>query len=260
VRRYYWDLLTVIALALLALPVALISRESNPALIATVLPLALFLPGYALVATLIPSGQLGFPERVALSLGVSIALTVLGGLLLHALRLPLTGAAWQLLLAGATIAVAGIGIRRRNRGRQAPVGTLFAQMTPREALVFSAGALLIGLALGIGGIGVASPPGEAFTEFWALDNQVGTRTALRVGLANEEGRPMTYRVAVHAGDRLLAEWPRVSLSAGGKWQAEATVPPALFGQEITAHVYRSGDADDQPYRQTRVVVDRSPGP
>jgi uncharacterized membrane protein len=257
VRHHSWDLLTVIGLALLASAVALVSRGSNPALIATALPLALFLPGYALVAALLPSGQLGFPERAALGLGLSITITVLGGLLLDAFGAPLTRGAWQVWLAAATIALAGVGLFRRRQGRLGPAGALAAQMTPREALLFSAGALLIGLALGVGGIGIAAPPGEAFTEFWALSEQAGERSVIRVGLRNEEGRPVTYRVAVEAGDRLLAEWPQVSVAAGKTWRAQATVSEALFGEEIYARLYRSGDPDGEPYRQARLVVERS---
>ncbi len=254
-RRQSWDLLVVIAVALLSLAVAVVSRGPNPALTAVTLPLVLFLPGYALVAALLPARYLGFPERVALSLGVSVALTVMGGLLLHALRIPLGGASWRILLAGLTLAPAGYGLFRRARGDQSPVGSLAAQMTMREALLFSAGALVVGLALGLGGLGIANAPGEPFTELWALGEQAGARSVVRVGLTNDEGRPMTYRVAVQAGDRLLAEWPEITLSTGGRWGAEATVPQALLGQEITVRAYRAEDADDQPYRSARLRVD-----
>jgi hypothetical protein len=68
---------------------------------------------------------------------------------------------------------------------------------------------------------------------------------------------VTYRVAVEAGDRLLAEWPQVSVAAGKSWQAEATAPEALIGEQIYARVYRSGDPDGEPYRQVRLVMERS---
>jgi uncharacterized membrane protein len=259
-RRHSWDLLAVIAVALLSLAVAVISRGANPALTAVTLPLVLFLPGYALVAALVTTGFLGFAERVALSLGVSIALTVMGGLLLHTLRIPLAGASWRVLLTGLTVALAGYGLYRRERGALAPAGSLAAQMTPREAALFSAGALVIGLALGLGGLGIATPPGEPFTEFWALGEQAGERSVVRVGLMNEEGRPTTYRVAVHAGERLLAEWPEISLPAEGRWQAEATVPEALLGEELTARAYRAGDADGSPYRSAWLYIERSGSP
>jgi uncharacterized membrane protein len=260
VRRHSWDLLAVIAVALLSLAVAVVSRGPNPALTAVTLPLVVFLPGYALVALLLGERFLGFPERVALSLGVSIALTVMGGLLLHMLRIPLGAASWRIALAGLTVALAGYGLVRRARGDLAPVGPLAAQMTPREAFLFSAGALVIGLALGLSGLGIARAPGEPFTEFWALGEQVGSRSVVRVGLTNEEGLPMTYRVAVQAGDRLLAEWPEIRLGTAGQWEAEATVPEALLGQQITARAYRAEDPDDQPYRTARIYLDREVRP
>jgi uncharacterized membrane protein len=48
------------------------------------LPFVLFFPGYALVAALFPKkGDLGSIERVAFSFGLSIAVTVLVGLILN---------------------------------------------------------------------------------------------------------------------------------------------------------------------------------
>jgi uncharacterized membrane protein len=259
-RRHSWDLIAVMGLALLALAVALLSGGPNPALTAVSVPLALFLPGYALVANLLPQGQLGFPERVALALGTSIAVTVAAGLLLNALDIPLAGGPWRVLLAGFTAALVALALLRRRQGRLAPVGALAAQMTSQEALLLGTGALIIGLALGLGGIGIASPPSEPFTGFWALGQEQGARALINVGLTNEEGRPMTYRVAVQAGDRLLAEWPQVSVPANGAWQAEATVPPALRGQDIIATAYRTGDPAETPYRWARVTMEGSAPP
>jgi hypothetical protein len=119
----------------------------------------------------------------------------------------------------------------------------------------SAGALLMGLALGLGSIGLARPSGETFTAFWTLGERAGTGSVVRVGLENEEGIPMTYRVTVLAGDRLLAEWPQVAVPADGKWEAQATVPDGLHGQDVTASVYRSGDPGNQPYRRARILID-----
>jgi uncharacterized membrane protein len=259
-RRHSWDLLAVNALALVALAAGALSRGPNPALTALTVPLVLILPGYALVATLIPYGHFGFPERLALSVGVSMALAALGGLLLHALSIPLDGPTWRVALALITLAAAAVGLARRRQGRLPPVPPLAAQMSPREALLLSTGALLIGLALGLGGIGTATPPGESFTGFWALGSETGDRTIIRIGLNNEEGRPVTYNILAQAGDRLVAEWPEVTVPARGEWNAEATVPLGLIGQELDALAYRTDDVSGRPYRRARITVERSSAP
>ena len=251
-RRHSPDLLAVIVVAFLALLAGLAWRGPNPVLTAATLPFALVLPGYALIALVLPNGHLGFPERVVLSLGASIALIALGGLLLHALGVPLDGGSWHILLGGLTLALSGAALWRRARGKLAPLGALAARMTPREAGLFSLGALMIGLALGLGAVGAAPPQDAPFTAFWALSEPLGASPAVRVGLENHEEHSVTYRVAVQAGDRLVAEWPQVSLPAGGQWQAQATVPAGLRGQALDALAFRGDDPGGSPYRRVRV--------
>jgi len=77
------DLTLVILLTLLSIPFVLLPplNEISPVRIILGLPLVLFLPGYALIATLFPrKDDLDGVERVALSFGLSIAITPLLGL------------------------------------------------------------------------------------------------------------------------------------------------------------------------------------
>ncbi|MCK4736007.1 MAG: DUF1616 domain-containing protein [Methanophagales archaeon] len=80
------DLALVILFTLLCIPFVLIPplNEISPIRIILGLPLVLFLPGYSLIAALFPrKDDLDGIERVALSFGLSIALTPLLGLALN---------------------------------------------------------------------------------------------------------------------------------------------------------------------------------
>ena len=80
------DLALVILLTLLCIPFVLIPplNEISPIRIILGLPLVLFLPGYALIAVLFPrKDDLDAIERIALSFGLSIAITPLLGLALN---------------------------------------------------------------------------------------------------------------------------------------------------------------------------------
>jgi len=82
-RKIPTDLALVIFFTLLCIPFVLIPplNEISPVRIILGLPLVLFLPGYALIATLFPrKDDLDVIERVALSFGLSIAITPLLGL------------------------------------------------------------------------------------------------------------------------------------------------------------------------------------
>ena len=80
------DLALVILFTLLCIPFVLIPplNEISPIRIILGLPLVLFLPGYSLIATLFPrKDDLDAIERIALSFGLSIAITPLLGLALN---------------------------------------------------------------------------------------------------------------------------------------------------------------------------------
>ena len=78
--RRSWDLTGIVALSLILIAVILAIPESLVRVIIG-LPFILFFPGYALIAFLFPrQGDLGIIERVALSFGLSIAITPLIGL------------------------------------------------------------------------------------------------------------------------------------------------------------------------------------
>jgi uncharacterized membrane protein len=81
-KHFPTDLALVILLTLLCIPFVLIPPLNETLVrIILVLPLVLFLPGYALIATLFPrKGDLNVIERIALSFGLSIAITPLLGL------------------------------------------------------------------------------------------------------------------------------------------------------------------------------------
>ena len=80
------DLALVIILVLLTIPFVLIPplNKISPVRIILGLPLVLFLPGYSLIATLFPrKDDLDAIDRIALSFGLSIAITPLLGLALN---------------------------------------------------------------------------------------------------------------------------------------------------------------------------------
>ena len=86
IKHFPKDLAFVILFTLLCIPFVLIPplNEISPIRIILGLPLVLFLPGYSLIATLFPrKDDLDAIERIALSFGLSIAITPLLGLTLN---------------------------------------------------------------------------------------------------------------------------------------------------------------------------------
>ncbi len=258
-RRSY-DLAAVVAVAVLALLLGVLARGSNPLLVAVGLPLVLLAPGYALSAVLVPDRSFGLAERLLLSVGVSIAIAVVGGLLLNLLPGPLDAGLWRTFLAGFTLFVGIYALWRREQGLPAP-GPLVTRVSMREASLAAGGALLIGLALGLGAIGISPTSSSAaggelssndrFTQLWATPAQNGAQRVIRVGLRNYEDETMVYRVTLEAGGNVFAEWPQVTIKTGASWQAQAATPANLAGSDVTANAYRANETT--PYRHVRIA-------
>src|SRR5260370_189481 len=67
------------------------------------LPLVLVLPGYTLTEVLFRKRSLNAPERLVLSLGLSLAIDVLSGLFLNVLLVGLQATSWAVLLGLLTV-------------------------------------------------------------------------------------------------------------------------------------------------------------
>ena len=112
------DLALVIFLTLLCIPFVLIPplNEISPIRIILGLPLVLFLPGYSLIAALfIRKDDLDGIERVALSFGLSIAITPLLGLALNYTPFGIRLTPILIVLSVFTIALAIGAYVRRSR-------------------------------------------------------------------------------------------------------------------------------------------------
>ena len=209
------------------------------------LPLVLFLPGYAFVAALFPeTGQardgsppddtrdtlprrIDGPERLTLSVGASVAIAPLIGLVLNYTPWGLTLPSVTLSLSAFTALAASVGIVRRQalpenerfalvrpRSARADSTTAVAGVRTRTDLVLNvAVALTVVLVVSSAVYAVAAPRGsEAITEFYLLtENETngelvadeyptefvrGEPKPLVVGIENHERRPVNYTVVV----------------------------------------------------------------
>ena len=246
-RRLPVDLVVVALLVLLtAVSVFVPPIDETPIRIVLGLPFVLFLPGYAFVAALFPdagpspatdSGDEGSAgrvervrrdgidgiERVALSFGLSIAISPLIGLALNftpfGIRLApiMVGVGGFTLLACAVAAVRRKALPAEDRFR-VPFGRWYAATRTelfdpetRMDQVLNV-VLVVSLLLAVSSVAyaVATPAaGESFSEFYLLtENQSGSLTAedyptnftegdgesLVVGVTNHEHQPENYTV------------------------------------------------------------------
>ena len=230
--------MAALALAGMAVPLAGINSPALGVLFG--LPLALALPGYALLAAGAPDGSLGPAERLGLSVGASIAVCVLGGLLLDATPWGLRGESWALLLGGVTLAACAIAAARRQRNATiqlaAPV-----RVRPLDAALFGLAAVIAGAALLVAMRGASATSDTGFTQLWMLpaDNRV------RIGIQSMETAPVSYDLELLAGERVARRWSSIELRPGELWEARESLPA---GRPVEARLYRH-DAPGAVYRR-----------
>src|SRR5512147_552860 len=77
------NLVVVVVIAAISGAMVLLLPGTQTVRLVAALPLLFFLPGYAITAALFPKRSLGIPEQVLLSVGVSMAVVIVGSFILH---------------------------------------------------------------------------------------------------------------------------------------------------------------------------------
>jgi len=179
-----------------------------------------------LSALLFPPGTIGRDLRLVLTVVLSLATIALGGLLLHLVAV-LERGTFVAVLAVVTLAASAAALN----GRQ---GTWSSRAPrpqwPRPPIVV---VLALAAAIGLAGVAIAIASAGAhrqidegrFSSLWLVP-QGGTRVPpdeppVLVGIANQEGKPIDYRLTIRQGGREIGTW-KVRLGDGREW--ETTVP------------------------------------
>ena len=213
------DLLATVVLSLVMAPLVVLT--GGPLRMALGLLFVLFFPGYTLLAALYTQKQrLGTFERLGLSLGLSIVVAPLVGLISNYTPWGITVHSMLFSLLAFILAMCGVAWYRRHKlGQDDRFTVPFPLKLPswkghrlRDKilsllLVVTAAGAVITL-----GYAIASPKmGEHFTEFYVLGNQgkaaayprtlsLGEKGEVILGIINREGRNMAYRVSVKIND------------------------------------------------------------
>ena len=262
----YLDLVLslLVALGLAALVIAFPEWRS-PVRVALGLVVVLVIPGFALTSALFArEDDLDGIERLALSLGLSIAVVPLLGLVLNYTPWGIRLAPIVVTLSAFVAAMVAIAfVRRRNL----PPGTAF--YLPFERASFRSTAYLtVGTVVAIGGvIAVASAlrPVERFTEFYLLGPggklegypstlAPGETFVVILGIGNHEGETLSYGVSVPFDPR-YERAVTTPIEHGETWQRtlELTAPEGEGRTRLAFELFRPDDPE--PYRSLHLFVD-----
>ncbi|MCK4476351.1 MAG: DUF1616 domain-containing protein [Methanophagales archaeon] len=276
------DLALVILFTLLCIPFVLVPplNEISPIRIILGLPLVLFLPGYALIAALFPrKDDLDGIERVALSFGLSIAITPLLGLALNYTPFGIRLSPILIVLSVFTISLAmGAYVRRSMIPEEDRFVVEFAAFFKSMKNSFKATdtkidkILTVGLiisiiiAISMTAYVITTPKeGEKFTEFYVLgpggkaedyptNLKVGEEGEVIIGVVNHEYANVTYQLEVKLNGEVIGE-KSIGLMHNETWESPFTFRAKKAGEDQKLEVLLYKEGVKEVYRSLHLWVD-----
>jgi uncharacterized membrane protein len=164
-------------------------------------PLALFAPGYAIVAAAFARHQLDRPRLLVLSLALSLAVLALGGLFLNYLG-GIHGVTWAILL---LLVVAGC-CRTAALRRDHPTERLRLRLPKPGGAKLGlalAGLAAVAAALVLASATLPAKSAIGYTELWIVPELESEGSEALVGVKSEEQQTTEYDLGVRIGKQLV---------------------------------------------------------
>ncbi len=201
--RGHRDLRVAAALALAcALLAPLLPVEALSLLFA--LPLAFFLPGYALTAATFARRPIERPQLLLLSLGLSLCVLALGALLLNYVPGGIGPVSWALLLALVVLNGCRVAALRRPKARSAtPISRPSIRLTASATGLLVGAVLCTAAALALTFTTTSATHADGYTALWLLPPtpKDAAEGGARIGVNSDEQKPADYRLQIRVGDR-----------------------------------------------------------
>jgi len=219
------------------------------------LPLALMLPGFALASVAFPD-SIGWVERLSVSLALSIALCIVGGLALN-WTVGITKVSWVLYLVLMTIAGAIPGKWRWRGGERETAGLVTrlrtARVPVRVALLAFCSFSVAVAAVSIARTALPAKGIDGYTALWLVPAEAPL-DAVHIGVSSSELRTTSYLLELRASGELLMSQP-LTLRTGQEWDATVDVSGVPAGRRSFEGALYRRDAPATPYRRVTLVSD-----
>jgi uncharacterized membrane protein len=268
------DLFSVNLLSALLISLVFLTPDS-PLRTALGLPFILFFPGYTLICALFPKKKdLDGVERVALSIGLSLAVVPLIGL---ALNYTPWGIRLNPILVSLFLFTFSMSIATAYRRGVLPVEERFVPSLsinmPRWAELNKLDKLMtVGLIAGIVVVGgvtayfVSMPRvGERFTEFYVLGSggkienyptnlMLGESGTVILGVVNHEYAEVTYNIVIKLDNETIGTISNITLNNEMTWEENYTFAPEKTGDNMNLEFLLFREDVDEPYHNLHLWV------
>jgi uncharacterized membrane protein len=253
------DLIATVIIVLLNVGVSLLPSHLPVIGIILALPLVFVLPGYTLTELLFRKRSLDTFHRLLLSIGLSLAIDILSGLILNLLPIGLERTSWAVLLGLLTTVFALLAGYLRRGAPLNGVRLPRLHLTIYQSILFGLAAIVIALSILYDAIGLAQQPHPGFTQLWILPAvQSGRSCAVRLGVRSFESTAVTYRITMTMNGMQLTTWPSVALAPQEEWDRQVLINPSATGKvHVEVQFYRL-DEPQTVYRKADLTLDSCP--
>jgi len=235
------------------------------------LPFVLFFPGYVLICALFPKNKdLDDIERAALSIGLSIALIPLIGLILNYTPFGINLYPILVSLFFLTFLVSLATVYRRKSIPDKDRFTSFFSVFQLGKLTKTDKVLSVGLIVGVvvsWGIiaNFASTSRERFTEFYVLGPSgkvegyptnltLGETGTVIHGIVNHEYATVSYRVIIKLHNETVRTIESIRLGDEEKWEQNVTLTPNVVGEKLKLEFLLYMNEGANPYRSLNLWI------
>ena len=230
----------ILPAGILLLILVLAAIEPSAVRTMVAISMVLFVPGFALTLILFKRDHLGTPERILLSVGLSIAITALLGLLLHwtpwGLR---TTSLWTALLLALALEVAVIvsnGRLKRAAVARLPVGVNF---TARQWVLMGLAALVTFMAIRVASAPTPQQGLDGYTVLWVQPTEMPD--TIHLGVNSEEFKPTKFQLKFEING-VMREGQTLELDPGETWEGMFRLPVDYMADSpLTVSLYRLDD-------------------
>ena len=208
--------------------------------------MVLFIPGYVLTHAILP--QLDRATILLLSLGISVSISAMGGMILHYTARGLHPVSWAIWLSSISLLGCIIAAYRRSR---LPKEAVVRSATPRWNWKIIASFLLTG-SLIVAAIVIARNSairtGTTFTQLWAVPATDADGYAIQIGISNLELQENQYELVAESRGMIINQWTGIQLAPGKTWNISMPLMEKPH-DPITFLLYK----EDTPYEVYRTV-------
>lgn len=201
-------------------------------------PLALFLPGYAIVSTAFAGRSLSWARFCLLSIALSLTTLILGALVLDYVPGGIRSLSWALLLVIVVLAACRSANLRRPPADGGPEWPRI-HLTPAGGGLIGAGAVLAVAAIVLAMTTLPAKNAVGFTQLWIVPRANAERTSVEVGVGSDEQQAVAYRLEVRIAGRPAPAVSHFTLAPGETRETVvSTGPPPPAAVRIVALLFR----------------------